>query len=51
MSTRCRARWLTATSSRAESRDLPNSEDVTQVGEILRSEPDGHIAQDDTVMV
>jgi hypothetical protein len=36
-------------SSRAKSRDLPNAEGVTQVGEILRSEPDWHIAQDDTV--
>src|SRR2546423_1695044 len=39
-----------AMSSRAKSRDLTNAENVTQVGEILRSEPDWHTAQDDNAL-
>jgi hypothetical protein len=38
-------------SSRAKSRNLTKAEDVTQVGEILRSESDWHIAQDDNAGV
>src|SRR5436190_12166597 len=34
-------------SSRAKPRDLTNAEHVTQVGKVLRSEPDWHSAQDD----
>jgi hypothetical protein len=47
---------LLAVSSRAKgmatgrSADLTNAEDVTRVGEVLRSEPDWHIAQDDTAV-
>jgi hypothetical protein len=45
-------RFQQAMSSRAGiatgwSADLTNAENVTQVGEVLRSEPDWHIAQDD----
>jgi hypothetical protein len=40
-----------AVSSRAESGDLANAAHVTQVGEVLRSEPDWHIARDGAVFV